>query len=572
MEYQALYRKYRPTKFSDVVDQETILKIITNSIKENKISHAYLFSGPRGTGKTTVAKLVAKTINCLNIKDDFSVCGECENCLDIENNSSDIIEIDAASNNGVDEIRELKSKINLVPNKLKYKVYIIDEVHMLSISAFNALLKTLEEPPSHVIFILATTEFYKVPTTIVSRCQCLNFTRIKLENLEARLKDIAGKEKIKITNEAIHEIALYADGGLRDALGMLDKLASYSLEEITADDFLKINGLISKSDIDLFIDEILSHDNVKVIETLDKFSNLGIDFSKIIEKILEELRDLLVAHYTKKDASKYNPKDLSNLIICFNETYNMLKEAANRRIILEVKLLSFMNNENIIIKTEQSLPLKQTVSEVNQKPKTLISQEIASSLPKNESSSGNDIKEEIKENIEERYEIDLDSKRVRVNNAFAMASKLLKNMALDKWKKVDDYLTDTKYQKVATNLKDVEVGVASDKNLILFSKYPSVIDKIYENFDLTNELIAKLFEHEYSIVVLSEGEFKQEVANYKTHIKDTNYYVYKEEDKPLLKKKSTDNEIKIEKNKEVCYSNLVQKAIDTFGSDVVEVE
>ena len=210
-------------KFSDVVDQESILKIITNSIKENKISHAYLFSGPRGTGKTTIAKLFAKIINCLNLNDDFSICGECENCLDILNNSPDIIEIDAASNNGVDEIRELKSKINLVPSKLKYKVYIIDEVHMLSISAFNALLKTLEEPPGHVIFILATTEFYKVPTTIVSRCQCLTFTRIKTQNIESRLKQIANLENINIEDEAIHEIAVYSEGGMRDALGMLDK-------------------------------------------------------------------------------------------------------------------------------------------------------------------------------------------------------------------------------------------------------------------------------------------------------------------------------------------------------------
>ena len=244
MEYQALYRKYRPQKFSDVVDQESIIKILTNSLKEGHISHAYLFSGPRGTGKTTIAKLVAKTVNCLNLNDDYSICGKCENCLDILNNSSDIIEIDAASNNGVDEIRELKSKINLVPSKLKYKVYIIDEVHMLSISAFNALLKTLEEPPSHVIFILATTEFYKVPETIVSRCQCLNFTRIKTSSIEKRLKEISEKENIKIEAEAIKAIADYSSGGMRDALGMLDKLASYNLETITLDDFLRINGLI----------------------------------------------------------------------------------------------------------------------------------------------------------------------------------------------------------------------------------------------------------------------------------------------------------------------------------------
>ena len=281
MEYYALYRKYRPKKFTDVVDQESILKILTNSIKEGHISHAYLFSGPRGTGKTTIAKLVAASVNCLNLKDDCSICGECENCLDIKNNSPDIIEIDAASNNGVDEIRDLKSKINLVPSKLKYKVYIIDEVHMLSISAFNALLKTLEEPPSHVIFILATTEFYKVPETIVSRCQCLNFSRIKTSSIEKRLKEIAKLEKIKIDDDAIHAIADYSAGGMRDALGMLDKLSSYNLETITEEDFLQINGLISKQDIDDFIKAILNKDNKEVIETIDTFEDKGYDFSKL---------------------------------------------------------------------------------------------------------------------------------------------------------------------------------------------------------------------------------------------------------------------------------------------------
>ena len=338
MEYLALYRKYRPTKFSDVVSQESILKILTNSIKEGKISHAYLFSGPRGTGKTTIAKLLAKTVNCLNLNDDLTTCGKCENCLDILNNSSDIIEIDAASNNGVDEIRELKSKINLVPSKLKYKVYIIDEVHMLSISAFNALLKTLEEPPSHVIFILATTEFYKVPATIVSRCQCLSFTRIKTSSIEARLKEIANLEKIPITDEAIHEIAVYSDGGMRDALGMLDKLSSYSLEKITLNDFLSINGLISKTDLDDFIQSILSKNNEEVIQKLNQFDEHGYDFSKLIEMLMKETRDLLVNNYILK-TEKYNSLDLSNLIICLNETYNMLKEAANRRIIFEVKAI-----------------------------------------------------------------------------------------------------------------------------------------------------------------------------------------------------------------------------------------
>ena len=362
MEYQALYRKYRPTKFSDVVDQENILKIITNSIKENKISHAYLFSGPRGTGKTTIAKLLAKTVNCLNLNEDFSICHQCENCIDIDNNSSDIIEIDAASNNGVDEIRELKSKINLVPSKLKYKVYIIDEVHMLSISAFNALLKTLEEPPSHVIFILATTEFYKVPTTIVSRCQCLNFKRISKEGIVKRLRQIADLEKINITDETLEEIAIYSEGGMRDALGMLDKLASYSLKEITLNDFLSINGLISKQDLNNFIDSIVQKDNQAVLNNLEKFENLGLDYTKLIEKILERLRDLIVEHYVAKESNKYNPKELYDLTFVFNDTYNLLKEAINRKIIIEVKLLEYMNKQEELIE-EHSQNISREIKE-----------------------------------------------------------------------------------------------------------------------------------------------------------------------------------------------------------------
>ena len=210
---------------------------------------------------------------------------------------------------------------------------------MLSISAFNALLKTLEEPPSHVIFILATTEFYKVPTTIVSRCQCLNFKRISKEGIVKRLRQIADLEKINITDETLEEIAIYSEGGMRDALGMLDKLASYSLKEITLNDFLSINGLISKQDLNNFIDNIVQKDNQAVLNNLEKFENLGLDYTKLIEKILERLRDLIVEHYVAKESNKYNPKELYDLTFVFNDTYNLLKEAINRKIIIEVKLL-----------------------------------------------------------------------------------------------------------------------------------------------------------------------------------------------------------------------------------------
>ena len=563
MEYLALYRKYRPTKFSDVVSQESILKILTNSIKEGKISHAYLFSGPRGTGKTTIAKLLAKTVNCLNLNDDLTTCGKCENCLDILNNSSDIIEIDAASNNGVDEIRELKSKINLVPSKLKYKVYIIDEVHMLSISAFNALLKTLEEPPSHVIFILATTEFYKVPATIVSRCQCLSFTRIKTSSIEARLKEIANLEKIPITDEAIHEIAVYSDGGMRDALGMLDKLSSYSLEKITLNDFLSINGLISKTDLDDFIQSILTKNNEEVIQKLNQFDELGYDFSKLIEMLMKETRDLLVNNYILK-TEKYNSLDLSNLIICLNETYNMLKEAANRRIIFEVKLLSFMNtSKNTII---PKIDVKN--AEVKPLPSDKEnSQNISQEIPKKEEfalptqkTPGN------KNNYEKKYQIDEHIKRQRINNTFALASKLLKNIVLTNWKNLNNYLTDLKYGEAAGLLKDCEVGVVSNTNMILVSKYESVIEKVYENYTIVLELLKKIQDNDYVIVLLNETDFQNEVLNYKEHMHDKNYYTYQAEEKPFITYLSLENQ------PDLCYGNLVQKAIDVFGKEYVQIE
>lgn len=563
MEYLALYRKYRPTKFSDVVSQESILKILTNSIKEGKISHAYLFSGPRGTGKTTIAKLLAKTVNCLNLNDDLTTCGKCENCLDILNNSSDIIEIDAASNNGVDEIRELKSKINLVPSKLKYKVYIIDEVHMLSISAFNALLKTLEEPPSHVIFILATTEFYKVPATIVSRCQCLSFTRIKTSSIEARLKEIANLEKIPITDEAIHEIAVYSDGGMRDALGMLDKLSSYSLEKITLNDFLSINGLISKTDLDDFIQSILSKNNEEVIQKLNQFDELGYDFSKLIEMLMKETRDLLVNNYILK-TEKYNSLDLSNLIICLNETYNMLKEAANRRIIFEVKLLSFMNTSKntIIPKTVAKNAEVEPLPTDKEKLKN-ISQEIPKkeefALP-TQKTPGN------KNNCEKKYQIDEHIKRQRINNTFALASKLLKNIVLTNWKNLNNYLTDLKYGEVAGLLKDCEVGVVSNTNMILVSKYESVIEKVYENYTIVLELLKKIQDNDYVIVLLNETDFQNEVLNYKEHMHDKNYYTYQAEEKPFITYLSLENQ------PDLCYGNLVQKAIDVFGKEYVQIE
>ena len=292
MGYLALYRKYRPVDFNSVYGQEHVVTILKNAIMSGKISHAYLFCGPRGTGKTTVAKIIARLVNCENLIDG-NPCGKCYNCINYMN-SSDIVEIDAASNNGVDEIRELKDKINLVPSNAKYKIYIIDEVHMLTTQAFNALLKTLEEPPSHVIFVLATTEPHKIPLTISSRCQKFRFSKIEDSKIVNRLSEICKLEKIIIDEDALFEIARLSDGGMRDAINFLDQLIAYSSDNISIEDVYNVNGSVSYADLYDLLNSIITNDKIKIIEFVDNFDESGKDINKFIEEMLIFLKDVIL--------------------------------------------------------------------------------------------------------------------------------------------------------------------------------------------------------------------------------------------------------------------------------------
>ena len=300
MAYKSLYRKYRPTTFDDVSGQTFIIKTLKNAIATNKISHAYLFSGTRGTGKTTIAKIFAKNVNCMNLIDG-NVCGKCEICT-TENTDDiqDIIEIDAASNNGVDEIRELKNKIKLAPVLCKYKVYIIDEVHMLSTGAFNALLKTLEEPPSHVIFILATTEPQKIPITIISRCQRFDFKKLSIIDIKNRLKYIAEKEHINITDDCLDEIAKMSDGAMRDAIGLLDQVSSFNEDSITIDDIYQISGSVPFKKIYELIDSYINEDIENILKTTEEIYNEGKDFTKLTFDVLSIFKDVLIYYRAPK--------------------------------------------------------------------------------------------------------------------------------------------------------------------------------------------------------------------------------------------------------------------------------
>jgi DNA polymerase III subunit gamma/tau len=292
--YQALYRVWRPQQFLDVVGQEHVTKTLQNALLQEKISHAYLFSGPRGTGKTSAAKILAKAVNCERAPIS-EPCNECATCRGITDGSiQDVIEIDAASNNGVEEIRDIRDKVKYAPSVGRFKVYIVDEVHMLSIGAFNALLKTLEEPPKHVIFILATTEPHKIPLTIISRCQRFDFKRITPKAIVNRMKLIVEETKVQYEEQALHIIAKAAEGGMRDALSLLDQAISYSQDQVSIEDALTVTGSVSQGFLNKLAQSILEKDVAAGLEAVDSILYHGKDPARFIEDLIYFYRDLLL--------------------------------------------------------------------------------------------------------------------------------------------------------------------------------------------------------------------------------------------------------------------------------------
>ncbi len=358
MAYKALYRTYRPANFDEIAGQEHITKTFRNALVKNKIAHAYLFSGPRGTGKTSIAKIIAKAVNCEKAPVE-NPCNECDICLGIENNTiNDVIEIDAASNNGVDEIREIRDKVKYLPGVGKYKVYIIDEVHMLSTGAFNALLKTLEEPPKHVIFILATTEPHKIPATIHSRCQRFDFRGVSVPDMIKTLNIIIKKENIGIEKEAIKVIAESAEGGMRDAISLLDQVVSYSDENVTTSDVHAIRGTVSNEKLLNIANAIYENNSVEAIKQLDDLIMLGKEAPRLVENLIKFYRDVLIYknvntddddHLIYKDEKfiELSKKISNNMIFyyidCLNKAQNDMKWTSNAKLYMELALIKMVD-------------------------------------------------------------------------------------------------------------------------------------------------------------------------------------------------------------------------------------
>lgn len=374
--YLALYRKYRPQNFSDVVGQNHIVKTLVNQIKFDKISHAYLFTGSRGTGKTSIAKIFARAINCTSLNEDGSPCGECETCKALQGTSIDVLEIDAASNNGVDEIRDLREKVKYPPVVGKYKVYIIDEVHMLSISAFNALLKTLEEPPTKTVFILATTEVHKLPATILSRCLRFDFKLVSLEDLTGLLRKVLTNEKVKFEESAINVIARAGEGSVRDTLSIADRCVSFAGDELTYKKVIEVLGVSQRETLIKMTDLILNRDIGNALSEIDNvlssgksplvFSNDMISYFRdllLIYSLKEKAREIVVVkddiyELMKNQATEEHYVEILKSIEILSGVEQELRYSAQPRIVLETAIIKIINDSSIerrIEKIEEAL-------------------------------------------------------------------------------------------------------------------------------------------------------------------------------------------------------------------------
>lgn len=495
MAYQTLYRKYRPKSFELVFGQDVIVKTLKNIIKNNKLSHAYLFTGPRGTGKTSCAKLFAKTINCLNNKNG-DACNECENCkIFNENGNPDIIEIDAASNNGVDEIREIRNKVNLVPSMSKYKVYIIDEVHMLSIGAFNALLKTLEEPPEHIIFILATTEPQKIPATIISRCQRFDFKSIDKNKMKECLENIIKKENIDIESDALQEIINNSNGGMRDAIGLLDQSSSFCENKITANDIEELSGNISNDEIYNLLKSIINKEYKTIFDKITNYSESGKDFSLICEKLINYIRKgILFKKGIETEKSNENDKQIYNsltseniyfMIDFLSESLTKLKNNYQKELTFEVQIIQLIDK-------------------------------LTNNVSRETSNINNKLINELKD--------------IRINNILKEATKKNINYIVELWDKINDYLIEDKYKLVAGMLNDAKPVAASNNGVIITLPLDSTVNRIEKYYDDSKELLKEMYDEYYKIVYISDDYWKKVRPIYVEKIKNNELKLINEED------------------------------------------
>lgn len=564
MAYKTLYRVYRPQRFDEVAGQEHIITTLRHAVEENKIAHAYLFCGPRGTGKTTIAKLLAKAINCTG---NPKPCDECENCKEIASgNHPDVIEIDAASNNGVDEVRNLIDKVKYAPTQGKYKVYIIDEVHMMSTGAFNALLKTLEEPPAHVVFILATTEPHKILPTIISRCQRFDFMKLSLTEIVNRMKSVVEQENYICDDEALEMIAKLADGGMRDALSILEQCLAYNDQHLTVQDVNHIYGIVSLENKIDFIKVFLSKDMKKSLFILDEMKTNGIDIKRLTLDLVDILKDIIIYRNTSDSSilfvlSQYYLDMIVPYISC-DEAFafiDVLMDASekyakviNPAIYFELALLKMCNqvqskngelidkvdipqtesiqyvNETQEVNTEamgevieMNKPILQSQNNSNQVIYEDIDEQIGEPLIEEElilEESQDIIQEDIptfefekQEDVEQSIDNDIKVDRSDIMNILVQARREILESIQERWPIIKRYLANLNTAKSAGMLCDGTAVAACPGGFIIAFEFQPAVNAVnyYKNYKQLSSFLTEILGQEYRFVAIQQDEWIQ---------------------------------------------------------------
>ena len=508
MAYQALYRKYRPTNFDEVVGQTHIIQTLKNAIVQNRIAHAYLFCGPRGTGKTSIAKIFAKTLNCTNSQD--APCGDCENCKMAANGSHpDIIEIDAASNNGVDEVRNLIDKVKYAPMQGKYKIYIIDEVHMMTSGAFNALLKTIEEPPAHVIFIFATTEPNKVLPTIISRCQRFDFNKVSMHDIKYRLSVVCKNEGIEIDENGLTLIAQLADGGMRDALSILDQCVAYCSSHIDVNDIRKIYGVVTSEDIGKLFYSVYKKDVDSFVKDIQKYSDMGMDIKRLTADFIHMLKDSLILDYSENstlvsDMNKdmirkyFKLAPINFRIKCMEElmdTYNKYTYASNALDYLEASLLKISSysyeSKTHIIDSDHN-DFKEVEEEENYETSYDDTSDDSDIIEKNTQKDDNNgvlEKSEISDVSRETLkQSENKNNKIILNDEFVIqllvgATKMERSIDTNKFNNIGQFISSLEFGKYAATLRNSTI-MASGSNYIVVCVSSEIFAKKINEFEL----------------------------------------------------------------------------------------